>query len=340
MTDTDKLPPQSPNPEGEAQDRIQFILSDLNKDGIDDVEAYIDKLREREADDTQSLSLRLKRVEKGRFSLLRKIGILLWWWFRPTLYFTGKATRSFLSFFFGMLAASWGVIIESVSPLTWRRTVRYEFKRTLGLAVGGGFFSTFFTATLAGLAVVSQAIFWLGAAGLTKMTGSILITILVREVAPILVGMILLGRNGILTVTECSLLAMGGQLKSLTSMGMDPFVMIVVPCAWAFTIASFTLGMVFGSVSLFMGYVVTYFMGTMHDSIWTFYSDILSAMSVWDYVLVPLKFIVMGFMIGVGSCITGMNVTVDDDAATLLPKGFTRGILLILVVNILFMLDF
>ncbi|MDI2089932.1 MlaE family ABC transporter permease [Commensalibacter oyaizuii] len=326
--------------EGKQDNRIEAMLSDLNKDSIEDVEQYVEAIRSREVENTQRLSVQLKQVPPGPFSLVKKLGILLIWYLRPVLFVIGKAVRSYLRFFLGVLAASWGVLIESISPLTWRRTVRYEFKRTLGQVVSGGFFSTFFTASLAGLAVVSQAIFWLGATGLTKMTGPILITVLVREVAPILVGMILLGRNGILAVTECSLLAMGGQLRSFTALGIDPFVTIVVPKAWAFMVGSFCLGMIFGTVSLFMGYVVTYMMGTMQDSIWTFYSNILSAMSVWDYVLVPLKFTVMGFMIGVGSCITGMNVKNDDEPATLLPKGFTRGIMIIMVVNILFTLEF
>lgn len=324
----------------DQKDHIEVMLSNLDKDGIDDLDQYIEDIRSRESQEGQRLSAQLKAVPEGRFSWLLKAWIIIFWYLRPLLYAIGERTRSYLRFLLGVLAASWGVLIESVSPVTWRRTVKYEFQRTLGQVICGGFFSTFFTATLAGLAVVSQAIFWLGAAGLTKMTGSILITILVREVAPILVGMILLGRNGILTVAECSLLAMNGQLKSLTTMGIDPFITIVLPRAWAFTIGSFTLGMVFGTTSLFMGYVVTYAMGTMQDSIWVFYSNILSAMSVSDYILVPLKFIVMGYVIGVGSCITGMNVKVDDEPSTLLPKGFTRGIMLIMVVNILFTLDF
>ncbi|CAI3927036.1 Permease subunit MlaE of the ABC-type intermembrane phospholipid transporter Mla (MlaE) (PDB:6IC4) [Commensalibacter communis] len=331
---------KKPSEQKEEQNRVEVMLSDLDKDGINDLDQYVEDIRNREIDQTQRLSVQLKLVKDGRFAWLQKIGIILFWYLRPILYVIGDKTRSYFRFLLGVLAASWGVLVESISPITWRRTVKYEFKRSLGQVVCGGFFSTFFTATLAGLAVVSQAIFWLGAAGLTKMTGPILITILVREVAPILVGMILLGRNGILTVTECSLLAMGGQLKSLTVMGIDPFITIVLPRAWAFTIGSFTLGMIFGTTSLFMGYVVTYALGTMQDSIWTFYSNILAAMSVADYVLVPLKFIVMGFMIGVGSCITGMNVKVNDEPSTLLPKGFTRGIMLIMVVNILFTLDF
>ncbi|MBI0065294.1 ABC transporter permease [Commensalibacter sp. M0134] len=320
--------------------QVETILSSLNDNGIHDVDRYMESIRIREAEQGQTLYQRLKTVEPGFFSIFRKIGIVIFWYMQPVLNVIGSATRSYFRFLLSVLAVSWGVLVESISPLTWRRTVKYEFKRMVGLAIGGGFFSTFFTASLAGLAVVSQAISWLGAAGLTKMTGPILVTVLVRELAPVLVGMILLGRNGILTVTECSLLAMGGQLKFFTSMGIDAFITIVVPRAWAFTIASFTLGMVFGIISLFMGYLVTYFMGTMHDSIWMFYSNILAAMTGWDYILVPSKFIVMGFLIGVGSCVTGMNVKVTDDPATLLPKGFTRGILLIMVVNILFTIGF
>ncbi|MGV4858688.1 ABC transporter permease, partial [Acetobacter senegalensis] len=77
---------------------------------------------------------------------------------------------------------------------------------------GGGLIATLFTGTLTGVAAVSQTIYWLGFAGLAKMTGSILINVVVREIAPILVGIMLLGRNGMLSVTELGLLTTGGQI--------------------------------------------------------------------------------------------------------------------------------
>lgn len=72
-----------------------------------------------------------------------------------------------------------------------------------------GLVATMFAGVLTGVAAVSQVIYWLGLTGLATMTGSILINVVVREIAPILVGVLLLGRNGMLSTTELGLLSIG-----------------------------------------------------------------------------------------------------------------------------------
>lgn len=61
--------------------------------------------------------------------------------------------------------------------------------------------------------VVSQAAYWLGYAGMAQMTGSILVSVLVREIAPILVGIILMGRSGMLSLTEIGMMVLGGEVR-------------------------------------------------------------------------------------------------------------------------------
>ncbi|MGL4685853.1 MAG: MlaE family ABC transporter permease [Commensalibacter sp.] len=317
------------------------ISSTQVQEAVKNPDKFVELVNRQEAELNQNyLSWRLKQADKASFPFFKKMEIIVVWSFLSFIHFIGKSVRSYCGFLLDVLGASYGVIIESFFLYNWRRTTRYEFVRILGQSLGGGLFSTVFTASLTGLAVVSQAVYWLGLTGLSKMTAPILVTVILRELSPIFVGMILLGRNGILSVAECSLLATGGQLRTYNSIGIDPFVTIVLPRAWAFTVSSFALGMIFGTVSLFTGYLVTFILGSIKTSIWSFYSDILFSMAAWDYVTIPLKFLISGFLIGIGSCITGMNAKEYDDPSTLLPKGFTRGIMLIMVVNVLFTLDF
>jgi phospholipid/cholesterol/gamma-HCH transport system permease protein len=69
------------------------------------------------------------------------------------------------------------------------------------------------TAALVGLGIVYQALHWLGVAGQQGLVGNILVAVLVREVAPVLVGLILLGRNGMVTVVEFGEIAATGQTR-------------------------------------------------------------------------------------------------------------------------------
>ncbi|QHM90759.1 MlaE family ABC transporter permease [Acetobacter pasteurianus] len=260
-------------------------------------------------------------------------------WIRRKLAWIGRLVRRQARFFLVVLGAGWGVIFESFRSHAWRRTVRYEFITTMNNIIGGGVSASLFAGMLTGVAAVSQVIYWLGLTGLAKMTGSILVNVVIREIAPILVGILLLGRNGMLSATELGLLTIGGQVRSMQSVGMDPFLMLVLPRTLAFTVAGFTLGILFSMSSLITGYVMSRISGVITNPIWTFLDDVAAAMSVTDYAVIPLKFIMVGFVVGLGGCLTGLTATNEDSLRTLLPRGFSRGMLIVMMVSVLFSLD-
>lgn len=260
-------------------------------------------------------------------------------WGLGKLAWIGRLTRRQARFLLIMLGASWGVIFESFRAHSWRRTVRYEFISTMNNIIRGGLVATMFAGVLTGVAAVSQVIYWLGLTGLATMTGSILINIVVREIAPILVGVLLLGRNGMLSTTELGLLSIGGEIRSMQAVGIDPFLLLVLPRTLAFTVAGFTLGILFSFASLVTGYVMSRMSGVINNPIWVFLDDVATAMSGTDYIVIPLKFITVGFVVGLGGCLTGLTATNEDSLRTLLPRGFSRGMLIVMVVSVLFSLD-
>lgn len=260
-------------------------------------------------------------------------------WSLGKMAWIGRLTRRQARFLLIMLGASWGVIFESFRAHSWRRTVRYEFISTMNSIIRGGLVATMFAGVLTGVAAVSQVIYWLGLTGLATMTGSILINIVVREIAPILVGVLLLGRNGMLSTTELGLLSIGGEIRSMQAVGIDPFLLLVLPRTLAFTVAGFTLGILFSFASLVTGYVMSRMSGVINNPVWVFLDDVATAMSGTDYIIIPLKFITVGFVVGLGGCLTGLTATNEDSLRTLLPRGFSRGMLIVMVVSVLFSLD-
>lgn len=282
-------------------------------------------------DTTRDPVLAGQTEEKRRFSPVQwALGKLAW---------IGRLTRRQARFLLIMLGASWGVIFESFRSHSWRRTVRYEFITTMNNIIRGGLVATMFAGVLTGVAAVSQVIYWLGLTGLATMTGSILINVVVREIAPILVGVLLLGRNGMLSTTELGLLSIGGEIRSMQAVGIDPFLLLVLPRTLAFTVAGFTLGILFSFASLVTGYVMSRMSGVINNPVWVFLDDVATAMSGTDYIIIPLKFITVGFVVGLGGCLTGLTATNEDSLRTLLPRGFSHGMLIVMVVSVLFSLD-
>ncbi|GBR69422.1 MlaE family ABC transporter permease [Gluconobacter kanchanaburiensis] len=259
---------------------------------------------------------------------------------RSMLVHLGYFSRTQMRFTLMMIGAGWGIMREAGRLTTWRRTVRIEFWASLHQAVGGGILSTLVTAALTGFGIVAQTVYWLGFAGLAQMTGSILSTVLVREIAPVLVGVILLGRSGMLMLTELGTLTTGGQMRAMTGMGVDPFISFLVPRSLAMTISGFTLGMIFSMTALVVGYAVCRVEDAITMPIWAFMDQVAASVKPIDYFVIPAKFVFSGYAVGVCSCLSGMDVTTEDDLASMLPRGFARGMLSIMIINVVFSVCF
>jgi phospholipid/cholesterol/gamma-HCH transport system permease protein len=246
----------------------------------------------------------------------------------------GRLVRRRTEFLLMLAALSWGVLSEAVRPASWRRTVRAEFRRTLVQAAGGGLATTAVTAVLTGLAMVAETLYWLGVAGQRQLAAPILVTLLLREITPLLIGLILLGRSGTVVVEEVGALKLGGQVHALAAMGIDPFLLLVLPRALALAVASFTLGVVFALTALVIGFISGSVLGAVAGSLWSFLGRVLAATRAGDFAIFPAKLLVIGLLVALTACLTGMRARADDDMARLLPRGFVRGLIAIMTASL------
>jgi phospholipid/cholesterol/gamma-HCH transport system permease protein len=253
---------------------------------------------------------------------------------RNVLAAIGRVTRARASFTLTICALGLGVLRELPLRSSWRRPVRAEFARALRQAVAGGFATTMVAATLIGIAMVYQALIWLGAAGQVGLIGSILVTILVREVTPVIVGLIVLGRSGMTAAAEISALQLGGQIHMLTAQGLDPFLLLVLPRAAALALGAYTLGVMFAVAAMAIGFIVGNLAGGAVMSLWEFSSTILGAMQPRDFVIFPAKMLLMGLLVALTSALTGLTVRRGDDIGRLLPLVFVRGTLAIMLTSV------
>jgi phospholipid/cholesterol/gamma-HCH transport system permease protein len=252
-----------------------------------------------------------------------------------TLAAIGRATRTHLFFLLQLAALSVGVVSDAMRPSMWRRSVRTEFWRTLRHAAGGGLATTIFTGALVGLILVSEALFWLGRAGESRLVGPIIVTVLVRQITPLLIGLILVGRAGVVTVAEMSTIGAAEQQRALLGQGLDPFTLFVLPRGIALALASFTLGVIFVLVALIVGFVVSNVLGAIQASIWLFFDGVVAAMEGYDFALFPAVLLIIGLLIAAISCLTGISGEGSDQPATVLPRSFVRSVVAILIINVI-----
>jgi phospholipid/cholesterol/gamma-HCH transport system permease protein len=199
---------------------------------------------------------------------------------------------------------------------------------------GGGLPATLFTAALAGLVMISQALYWLGEAGQEGLVGPIIVTVLVREITPLLIGFIVLGRSGIVVMAELGPLQLGRQGRALSAQGLDMFSLLVLPRSVAFALATFTLGVIFVLAALVVGFVAGSLLGAVHISIWLFFDRVSEAMHAEDFALFPAKMLAIGLVVALVTCLTALTADSDDRLAELLPRAFVRGVLAVMLVSL------
>lgn len=256
-------------------------------------------------------------------------------WSRRSLAWIGGVVRARLRFILMLMAMSAGIVAESLSPRAWRRSVRSEFKRVLRITLGGSLTATIFVATLVGIGMVYEAIYWLSVAGQEGALGGILMTIVVREVAPLLVGIVLLGRSGAAMLTELADLQAERQLHALQAQGIDAFQILVMPRGIAFALASYALGIVFILVTLLVGFAVASLLDVVQTSIWSFLDTVLRAAAPSDFAVFPLKMLAIGLLIGATASLTALSARPDDTIGRLISRGFIRGMLAIMLASAL-----
>jgi phospholipid/cholesterol/gamma-HCH transport system permease protein len=245
----------------------------------------------------------------------------------------GAYVRQRLRFALALLALSAGVVTEGLLPQSWRRSVRGEFRRVLRLCLLGSLQATIFVAALIGIGVVYEAIYWLRVAGQEGSLGTLLVVILMREVAPLLVGVILLGRSGAAMLTELGALQSERQLRALQAQGIDPFHLLVLPRGVAFALAAYTLGMIFVLVTLVVGFAAARLLEVTQDSFWAYLDGVLRAATPRDFIVLPLKMLVIGLLVGTTGCLTALLAQAEDESGRLIARGFIRGMLAIMLAS-------
>lgn len=226
------------------------------------------------------------------------------------------------------------VLVVAGRRSTWRGPVWAEFMRTLNAVAVSSLSTSIATGVLVGLALVSQAVYWLAVTGQTGLVGQVIVILLIRELVPILVGLLIFGRNGTATLIELGEAHTGGWLRQFEIQGLDPMVLLVVPRTLAFALGAFCMATVLLLSTLLTGYLIAHSLGLVAYSIWDFSDMVQRAMTVRDFIVPPLKCLVIGFMVALVCCATGLGRRdQSDELQRLVPRGFVRSALAILVIN-------
>jgi phospholipid/cholesterol/gamma-HCH transport system permease protein len=227
-----------------------------------------------------------------------------------------------------------GVVRQSVRPGAWRRPARAEFFRFMDLAGVQNLPAVVVAGVLVGISLVAQGMYWLNQLGERDLVFTVIAVVLIREIAPLVVGLLALGRGGLMILDELSELRRDGQCRALDVQGIDPFLTLVMPRVLALALSVFCLTMILLVVAFASGYMTGSLLGETGRGPVDFAAQTFATIGDAGYAVLPLKTLGIGLAIGIVCCLTAMEQRRQPLAErALIPVGFMRAVLAVFLVS-------
>lgn len=173
---------------------------------------------------------------------------------------------------------------------------------------------------LLGALLIGQSVGLLIQLGAADLTGRLVVTLMVRELAPLLTAVFVLLRIGTSTVVELATSRANGEVEALEALGVDPMHYLVMPRVVGLSLASCALNIYALLAGLAGGYVLV-LVRELPLTLTEFLNQIAAAMDPLDFVLLFAKSALFGGIIALAACYHGLAYPLRGDQ---IPGATTR----------------
>ncbi len=211
----------------------------------------------------------------------------------------------------------------ALRPSSWTRAVRNVLWRQVFFTGAQAMTLAGVVAMLVGVAVVLQARVWLSQVGQTELLGPLLVTVIVRELAPLLVGLIVIMRSGSAMATELGNMTVRREVHLLAALGVDPLRYLVLPRIAGMVVSVVCLDILFTITAFATGYLASLLTALQDAGPLDFIVGVLTPLR-WTDVASPLaKSLLAPICVGAVCCHAGLAC---GSASTEVPKAATRAL--------------
>jgi phospholipid/cholesterol/gamma-HCH transport system permease protein len=144
----------------------------------------------------------------------------------------------------------------------------------------------------------------------------LLITIITRELGPLLAAFIIIARSATAIATEVAGMVISHEVEAYISIGLDPIEYLAVPRFLGVTISLFLLNIYFSLFGLAGSFVVAQIFNAMPADV--YFGNLLRALSVQDIFISIVKSFAFGMIISVVALTRGLAV---ERASTEIPMA-------------------
>jgi phospholipid/cholesterol/gamma-HCH transport system permease protein len=162
-----------------------------------------------------------------------------------------------------------------------------------------------FVAMALGFLAIGQTVTVAAKYGAFDYIGTIMVTVIVRELGPLLAAVLALARAGNANVIELGTARALGEVEALEAAGIDPIHYLVAPRVIGMTFGVFSLTVYLILAALGSGYLFV-FLQNVPLTPAEYFTELASSLSWLDFALLALKACTFGFFIGIVSCYHGL----------------------------------
>ena len=188
-----------------------------------------------------------------------------------------------------------------MSPPYYYRDIIEQFE-----AIGVGSMTVVvLTGMFTGMVLALQSGFTLDQFGARSMVGRLVSASIVKELGPVLTGLMVAGRVGSGIAAELGSMVVTDQIAALRALGTDPIRKLVVPRVVAGTIMVPALTVVSDAVGMFGGMVISITQLKVAASI--YWTNVYEGLYVEDIWMGLIKPVVLGFALVTIACTVGLR---------------------------------
>lgn len=242
---------------------------------------------------------------------------------RSYLNFVGMWLLNFIDTLRGLVA--FGVITLSVAVTkagVARRVIRPLIRAQIYRAGVRLLPMITFLGMALGLIIIGQTVALLTQVGAHSLIGTVMVTVLVREIGPLLTALLVLARIGTATVVELGTARALGEVEALEALAIDPVHYLVVPRMIGLAVSVFALTVYLILISLLSGYLFAFIQDVPLPP-GEYFSQLAAALRWEDFALLALKTTGFGLMLGVVACFQGLARALRIEEV---PQATTRAV--------------
>ena len=195
-----------------------------------------------------------------------------------------------------------------------------------------------FVAFALGFVVIGQTVSLLNRVGAQDWAGTVMVTVIVRELGPLVTALLVLARVGTAIVIELGTNRATGEVEALEALGIDPIHMLVMPRLLGLAASIFSLTVYMIIVALCSGFLFA-FIQDVPLQLSEYVNQLTSSLRWQDFALLALKTLTFGAVIAVVTCYHGLARPVEiNQVAEMTSRAVVESVIACMLLDALFII--